>query len=259
MNYFDSHAHLQLPEFDADREAVLGRMKETQTGAIVVGVDMETSRQAFHLASGTQALWAAVGLHPIDNLTESFDMLGFQGLASREKVVAIGECGLDYSRVPTDRDKHMQLERFAPQIALAAQLRKPLIIHCRDAHEDMIRVLTEAKQVSGAALTPIIHFCTVTGEVAEKYRDLGCYFSFPGPITYTGMYDDSIRIAPLDRILCETDAPFAAPVPYRGSRNEPPYVSRMVEKIAAVRAAKTEDIRAQIIENASRVFGISFA
>ncbi len=264
MKYFDAHAHLQLREFDGDREAVIARMKESETGAIMVGVDMETSRQAFHLANSNERLWAAVGLHPTDNLTEVYDTIGFSALAEQEKVVAIGECGLDYSRAPTDRDKHAQLERFAPQIALAAELQKPLIIHCRasaaqgasgtDAHEDMISVLTEAKKQYGDALSVVIHFCTVSGEIARRYADLGCYLSFPGPITYTDMYDDSIRVVTVDRILSETDSPFAAPVPYRGTRNEPVYVRQVVEKIAAVRGMKAEAVRTQILENAQRVF-----
>lgn len=257
MNYFDAHAHLQLPEFDADRSDVLSRMRESGTGAIMVGVDLETSKQAVKFAESQDFLWAAVGLHPNDNPSERFDHDAFAELAAHPRVVAIGECGLDYYRSgDTDAERAAQKARFAVQVRLASQVKKPLIIHCRNAHEDMIATLEAAKRAHGDNLQIVMHFCTVSGEVAQRYIDLDCYLSFPGPITYTDMYDDSIRLAPAERILSETDSPFAAPVPYRGKRNEPTYVQHVVDKIAQVRGENVKMIKDQILQNAQRIFGI---
>ncbi len=213
MKLFDAHCHLQLSQYDADRAEVIARMREHEMGAIVIGVDLATSRGALELAQSHDFLWAAMGLHPNDNPKEEFDMDAFEVLAREPKVVAIGECGLDYFRSGgTDEEKIAQKVRFQKQIGLAVKVGKPLIIHCRNAHDDMLEILNSySAELKSEKLQAVIHFCTVSGELAQKYLDLGCYLSFPGPITYTDMYDDSIRVAPLDRILSETDSPFAAP------------------------------------------------
>ena len=145
-------------------------------------------------------MWASVGLHPNDE--EEFDVSRYETLAQDSKVVAIGECGLDYFRSKPDGQK----ERFEKQIALAQKFNKTLVVHCRESHDDCLSVL---QNTAIANKVPVVmHFFTGSGELAQKYLDLGCYLSFPGPITYTDMYDDSIRICPLDKMLIETDAPF---------------------------------------------------
>ncbi|HUO50474.1 MAG TPA: TatD family hydrolase [Candidatus Paceibacterota bacterium] len=256
MKFFDAHCHLQLPEFAGDLDAVVARMRAADMSALVIGVDYETSTAAVELAEKYDFLWAVIGLHPNDNPEEILDAAAYEALAQNPKVVAIGECGLDYSRRPTPEYIEIQKKRFAAQIALAAKIGKPLIIHCRSAHEDMIEILRAAKG-EHPNLQIVIHFCTVDGETAQKYIDIGCYLSFPGPITYTDMYDDSIRIAPPERILAETDSPFAAPVPFRGKRNEPVYVEHVVRKIAEVRGDDFENLRAQILENVRRIFRLT--
>lgn len=259
MKFFDSHCHLQLSQFDADREEVLARMRNAETGGIVIGVDLATSRGAIELAEKHDFLWAAVGLHPNDNPKEEFDAAAFEELAKNPKVVAIGECGLDYFRSGgTPEEKIAQKERFQKQIELALKVGKPLIIHCRNAHDDMLETLfAYSRELESEELRAVIHFCTVDGELAQKYLDLGCYLSFPGPITYTDMYDDSIRIAPLDRILAETDSPFAAPVPHRGKRNEPAYVEHVVAKIAAVKDLPIAEVASQIVKNSQKLFKLA--
>ncbi len=257
MKLFDSHCHIQLSQFDADRGAVLRRMEERQMGAIVIGTDLQESKDAVLLAAQHDFLWAAVGLHPNDNLIEEFDLVAFEELAKNPKVVAIGECGLDYFRSGgTPEEKISQKKRFEAQIILAIKTNKTLIIHCRNAHEDMLEILAATRKSGGEKLTIVIHFFTGSGELAQKYLDLGCYLSFPGPITYTEMYDESIRITPLDRVLCETDSPFAAPVPYRGQRNEPVYVEEVVKKIAAVKNISVDVMAGQIVKNSKQVFGL---
>lgn len=253
MQFFDSHCHPQLTQFDEDREATILRMQEREVGGVVVGTDLKESTDGLALAKQYDFLWAAIGLHPNDNKEEVFDVAKYEALAHDPKVVAIGECGLDYFRSGgTPEEKAAQKERFEKQADLAQKLGKTLIIHCRNAHDDMLDILAEKK----LTIPVIIHFFTGSGELAQKYLDLGCYLSFPGPITYTDMYDESIRVAPLDRILSETDSPFAAPVPHRGKRNEPVYVEHVVAKIAAIKNLPVEDIARQILINSQKVFNL---
>lgn len=250
MRLFDSHCHLQMPQFDADRAEVLARMQEVGMGGIVVGTDYEVSKAGLELAKQHDFLWVAVGLHPNDNATEQFDSDKYEALARDPKVVAIGECGLDYFRSSGEG----QQERFEAHIALAKKLSKALIIHCRDAHEDCSSILQKTRICESVPV--IIHFCTVSGEIAQNYLDLGCYLSFPGPVTFTDMYDDSIRLCPLDRLLIETDAPFAAPAPHRGKRNEPAYGIEVARKVALVKGVSVEEVTEAAVTNAKRAFGL---
>ncbi len=255
---FDSHCHLQLSQFDADRSAVIARMQERDMVGVLVGTDLATSRQATQLAETQDFLWAAVGLHPNDNLEESFDTKAFEELTKHPKVVAIGECGLDYFRSGgTPEEQAAQKQRFDKQLILAAEAQKTLIIHCRNAHDDMLAMLKEYRAGRGAETPIVIHFFTGSGELAQQYLDLGCYLSFPGPITYTDMYDESIRVAPLNRILSETDSPFAAPVPFRGKRNEPVYVEHVVAKIASIKGVSIDEVFSQISKNSREAFNIA--
>lgn len=262
---FDSHCHLQMPQFDADREEVLARMREHGVGAIVVGTDYEVSNAAVGLAAAHDFLWAAVGLHPNDNPSEAFNADAYEELAAHPKVVAIGECGLDYYRSGgSEKERAAQKERFVAHIELAQKLNKALIIHCRDplrlaegeasAHEDCISVLQ--KTAIAKTVPVVIHFFTGSGELAQKYLELGCYVSFPGPVTYTDMYDDSIRVTPLEKMLVETDSPFAAPMPHRGKRNEPLYVQDVIKKIASIKSVPAEEVTQHTCANAQKVFAL---
>jgi TatD DNase family protein len=251
MRIFDSHCHLHFPQFDADRSEVLSRMREGGVGAALIGTDLSTSRAALELAKQHPFLWAAVGLHPNDNVDEVFDAVAFGSLAREEKVIAIGECGLDYFRSSgTPEERASQKERLLAHVRLAEEVGKPLVIHCRDAHEDMLVFLSE----QAPSVPVIIHFFTGSGELAERYLALGCYLSFPGPVTYGDMYDDSIRACPMEKLLVETDAPFASPVPFRGKRNEPSYAEAVAAKIAKIKGLTTEEVLAKSVENARTVF-----
>ena len=254
-------------------------MREKGVGAVLIGVDLETSRAGLDLAKQHDFLWASVGLHPNDpdGKTPSSNGAGnefaeFEELAKDPKVVAIGECGLDYFRSGgSDEEKAAQKDRFEKQIALAKKLGKALVVHCRNAHEDCLEILSRRLQskvgtptgTSGQntaianSVPVVIHFFTGSGELAQKYLDLGCYLSFPGPVTYTDMYDDSVRLCPLDKMLIETDAPFAAPVPHRGKRNEPSYVEHVAEKIAAIKGVSVEEVARQTVLKSQRIFGLA--
>ncbi|MEK7109195.1 MAG: TatD family hydrolase [Patescibacteria group bacterium] len=253
MKLFDAHCHLQLPQYDADREAVLARMQEQGMGAMIIGTDFETSKAGLELAKQYDFLWASVGLHPNDNKDEHYDISKYEELAQNPKVVAIGECGLDYFR---SEKSEGQKERFEAQIKLAQKINKALVVHCRNAHDDCYSILQKAR-MNGLTVPVVMHFFTGSGELAQKYLDLGCYLSFPGPVTYTDMYDESIRLCPLEKMLVETDAPFAAPVPNRGKRNEPAYVAEVAKKIAAVKGLTEEEVAAQTVLNSQRIFGLA--
>src|SRR3989344_4860549 len=187
MRYIGAHSHIQMKEFDRDRDAVLSRMKDDGVGAIVVGVDLESSREAVALAEAHDFLWATVGLHPHDNLKEVFDADAYRALAAHPKVVAIGECGLDYSRVTNHvtQVKEKQKERFERQLDLAAELNKPLMLHIRDkagemgAYEEVLDILnsnfsSEGGSASGGQFPNSkprgnVHFFAGNQDIAQKF------------------------------------------------------------------------------------------
>lgn len=261
VRYFDAHSHIHFPQFAEDIGEVLSRMKEAGVSTITVGCDSATSRAARDFAHA-HGLYATAGLHPSDNRAEPLDEAGFRELLKDERVVAVGECGLDYSRLEDEGEKARQQDIFRRQIALAAEAGKPVMIHCRasgkdaeqrtDAHDDCFAILKEFPGVR-----PILHFFTGSPEVAARYSELGAYFSFSGVITFASMYEATVRAVPLERILTETDAPYAAPVPHRGTRNEPAYVPAILSYIAAARGLEEEEMRAQVIRNAQEAFGLT--
>jgi len=257
MKYFDIHSHLQFSQFDSDREEVLARMKKDGVGSIVVGTDFQTSKSAIELSGKEENIFATVGLHPNDNKKEIFDIEKYRALATQPKVIAIGECGLDYFRAPdTTGEKERQKNIFEDHVELAISLDLPLMIHCRDAHEDVLELLSLKKKKYGEKLRGNIHFFAGDMETAKKYFDLGFTISFTGVITFTNDYNDVIKNSPIENILAETDSPYVAPVPYRGQRNEPVYVKEVVKKIASVRGESEDKIRESLLLNTKRVFGI---
>jgi len=257
MKYFDIHSHLQFSQFDSDREEVLARMKKDDVGSIVVGTDFETSKFAIELSGKEENIFATVGLHPNDNKKEIFDIEKYRALATQPKVVAIGECGLDYFRAPdTTGEKERQKNIFEGHIELAVSLDLPLMIHCRDAHIDVLRILSSKKEEYGEKLRGNIHFFSGDLDTAKKYFDLGFTISFTGVITFTDEYNEVIKNSPMENILAETDSPYVAPVPYRGQRNEPVYVKEVVKKIASIRGEKEDKIRKATLYNTNRIFHI---
>ncbi len=261
MKFFDTHCHLQFPQYKDDLSEVLGRMQALEMGGIVVGTDLESSKAGLALAREHDFLWASVGLHPNDKRKWGDISPQMEELARDPKVVAIGECGLDYFRSSgegpsaVDRQRTRQKERFKAQIDLAKKLNKALIIHCREAHDDCSSILQ--KTAIAASVPVVMHFFTGTAQLAQQYLDLGCHLSFPGPITFTDMYDDSISATPLDKILAETDAPFAAPTPHRGTRNEPAYTVEVVRKLAALKGTSVKEMGEQTVKTAQKIFDIA--
>lgn len=257
MQYFDAHSHINDPRFDADLDDVLVRMKESGVASLVVGTEKHLSLRAVELAREHDTLFACVGLHPTDVRDEKFDEAFYRTLANDPRTLAIGECGLDYFRL-NEEGRKAEIQRqsviFENQIELAVSLNKPLMIHCRNAHSDMLAILSSKKNEYGDTLRGNIHFFSEGPETAKKYFDLDFTISFTGVITFARDYDETIQYAPLDLILSETDCPYVAPIPYRGKRNEPTYVVEVVKKIAEIREGDFENVREQLVKNALRVF-----
>jgi TatD DNase family protein len=256
FTYFDAHCHIQESEFDLDREEVIARMVGDSVGGIVVGTEQTSSAKAISLASKYPFLFASVGVHPTDTVVQSFDEETMGTLARHPKAVAIGECGLDYYRMQDDtryeRDRQKRL--FEGHVACAVEVGKPLMIHCRAAHNEMIDILQSKKREYGDKLQGNIHFFTASLDIAQKYFALDFSVSFSGVITFTSEYDPVVAAAPEHLLLSETDTPFASPPPYRGSRNEPSRVIAVVKRMAELRNISLERMADIVGSNASRIF-----
>ncbi len=250
----DSHAHLEMEEFDDDRDAVLGRAAAAGLTAIVtVGTTIPDCEKAVELARLHPSIYAAVGIHPhevkgIDAGT--YDVLRI--LAQQEKVVAIGEIGLDFFYDLSPRE--VQLRRFAEQLDLALELDLPVIIHDREAHAETLRILQQRKE----GLRGVLHCFSGDEQMARECIALGLYLSVAGPVTYRKA--DQLRAVareiPAERLLIETDAPYLAPQPWRGKRNEPAYVAETARCLAEIRGMAAGDLERVTEENARRLFGL---
>lgn len=284
LKYFDAHTHVQFAAFDEDREAVFARAREAGVGMNLVGTQQDTSQAAIDCANSHEGVWASVGLHPIHtsksfhdakelgrsfvNLPdgkagasagregfvsrgEAFDFAAYEAMAREEKVVAIGECGLDYFRLD-EETKKTQMEAFVAQVELANVVNKPLMLHIRDAYDDALKLIKSHAKVQGD-----VHFFAGGWETAKQFLELGFTLSFTGVITFARSYDKVVRNTPLDMILSETDAPYVTPVPHRGKRNEPMYIPDIVRAIAKIKGLGEEEVREQILKNTQRVFSLS--
>ncbi|MEK7559855.1 MAG: TatD family hydrolase, partial [Patescibacteria group bacterium] len=257
--FFDVHTHVNDKQYDADCDEVIRRALNAGIKMVQVGTDFESSQKAVELAESYDNVYATVGLHPNDVIKEEFNYEKFRNLVlSSKKVVAIGECGLDYFRVKGLGDRDRQKEIFKKQIELAKEVGKPLMIHCREAFTDLVEILSlSGGRSSSVGGSGIVHFFSGSINDAEKLLDLGFYFSFGGVITFARDYDQQIKFIPLDRILLETDAPYVAPVPYRGKRNEPLYIIEVAKKIAEIKRATIEKVALATSQNALQIFAIS--
>ncbi|MBU2158907.1 TatD family hydrolase [Patescibacteria group bacterium] len=263
MKYFDAHCHIQFDRFSVDRDQIIERMRGEEFGGLVVGVDTASTKAAIELVQEHPHLWASVGLHPNDTPEEPFNEDLFLKLAQDPKVVAIGECGLDnYRPEDPEQEKKRQREVFEQHVELALKTDKPLMIHSRpkkgtmDAYQDLIQILVSYKKEYGEKLRGDIHFFVGGIEEARALIDLGFTLSFTAVLTFARDYDDVVKYVPLESILSETDAPYVAPASRRGTRNDPFAVKDVVEAVAQIRGEDTEVVRAAILSNARRVFGL---
>jgi TatD DNase family protein len=298
--YIDIHSHINFTAFDEDREEVIGRALDNDTWMINVGTQADTSQKAIELAHKyKEGVYATIGLHPIHtdqsfhdkqelgpsfakasdgqgrregfvSRGEIFDKNIYREYLEDPKVVALGECGLDYFRLD-ENSIEKQKKAFIEQIELANEINKPLMIHVRNsstsspqvipkfnAYLDVLEILKQYAKVPG-----VIHFFEGSWEIAKSFLALGFLLSFTGVITYPPRknikgcdYDEIIKNIPLDMILSDTDSPYIAPVPYRGKRNEPSYVKEIVKKIAEIKNLPEQAVAEAIVANAKRIFRI---
>ncbi|MCS6937636.1 MAG: TatD family hydrolase [Roseiflexaceae bacterium] len=254
LRLIDTHAHLNSAQFDADRSAVIERAIAGGVARIVeIGYDLATSRAAVALAAQHEPIYAVVGVQPNHVADLPDDWLDqVRALAMQPKVIAIGEIGLDYywNAAPST----VQEACFRAQLDLARDLRLPVVIHSRDAHDDTIRVLRDAAR----GLSGIMHSFSGDWNYACACLDIGFHLSFSGPVTFPKavVLHDVARRAPLDRMLIETDSPYLAPHPFRGKRNEPAYVRLVAERIADLRGITLDELAHALWRNAEAVFGL---
>lgn len=289
--FFDAHTHAHFAAFENDWKEVIDRALVKNVWLVNVGTQKDTSRRAIEVAHGyKEGVYATVGLHPIHteksyhdakelgtgdkaqeftSRGEEFNYNEYLKLAEDPKVVAIGECGLDYYRL-SEETKKRQAGTLVKQIELAREVKKPLMIHCRsgvperaspqqgagwNAFGDLITLLNSKSSILNSP-PGIIHFFSGTPDDAKKLLDMGFSFTFGGVVTFAHSYDETIKMIPMDRILSETDAPYVAPAPYRGKRNEPAYVIEVVKKLAELKNLSIEETENQIFTNAQNIFKV---
>lgn len=250
---FDTHTHLDDEKFDTDRDELIGSLKNEGISLLVnVGADMKSSEKSIALAQKYDFIYASVGVHPSDtkDLTDK-DIATLEKMAQHEKVVAIGEIGLDYYWDEPERE--IQKEWFLKQLLLSKKLNMPYIIHDRDAHADTLEIIKKVGHTNG-----VMHCFSGSVEMAKEVISLGMYVSLSGTVTFKNAKkaQEVASVVPLDRLLIETDSPYLTPEPFRGKRNNSANVKYTAQKIADLRGIKFEDLAKITLENGKRFYNI---
>lgn len=266
MRLFDTHAHLQLKEFDHDREAVIARAREAGVNAVLVlGVDVATSEQGIALSEAHEGVFAAAGCHPHDaRFMDEASLARLAELTQHPRVVAVGEIGLDLYRNLSEREK--QIEVFQRQLGTAAEAGKPVAVHCRDAHETLFPFVEQWSRRLGGRLPDglplgVMHYFSGDVGLARRYVELGFVISVHSSVTYpkNERLHQVARELPLDSLVVETDSPFGPPQSRRGKRNEPAHVVEAVAQVASLRGEPVERVAEATTETALRLFGLAGA
>lgn len=286
MHLIDSHAHLHFPAFSADGAEVLKRARDNGISLITVGTKFATSASGIEFAERHDGVWCTIGLHPghvhdhnfVDENEEThdmptpeheFDAERYESLVGHPKVVAIGEFGLDYSRVPEGMDveafKNDQRNVARQQLQFATKHNKPVVIHCRGgatadvtgAHDDMRALIAEEIAQGGIERRGVIHCFTGTAEDAAKYAELGFLISITGIVTFGKSVASAVKEIPLEQMMIETDCPYLSPVPLRGKRNEPANVALVAQAIADLRGVSVAEVARITTTNARQLFRIT--
>lgn len=250
---FDTHAHLHFPEYADDRAAMLARARGAGVrGMVTIGTDLATSERAIALAAEEPDVWASVGVHPHDAASADAACLAeIERLACAPRVVAVGEIGLDFFRDLSPRD--VQAEVFRRQLAMARRAARPVIVHCRDAHDETLAILAEGhvSEIGG-----VMHCFSGDVAVARHCLDLGLFISLAGPVTYKNAraLPEVARFVPADRLVLETDCPFLPPEGHRGTRNEPAYMAITAARVAALRHEPLDRLATGTSHNARALF-----
>lgn len=255
MIIFDSHCHLEDEKFANDLDAVLNRMEENNVKyCICAGSDMQTSQKIVNLSQTYEQIYACVGIHPHEAKHFKKDDLSLlKEWAKLDKVLGIGEIGLDYYYDLSDRQ--VQKDVLNRQLDLALEIDMPVMFHIRDAHGDMLDLLKKRGDIKKA----VLHCFSGSLEIAKEYIKMGYIISFAGPITFknAAKLPDVASIVPLDQFFIETDSPYLAPVPYRGKRNEPTYVVEVAKKIAEIKGISLEQVAEHSLKNVCRFYSIN--
>lgn len=254
MQFFDSHAHYNDEKFEQDRDEIITKIyNENVTKMVCVGYNMKSSQEALEIANRYNFIYATVGISPndIDNI-EHTNIDSIREIAQNDKVVAIGEIGLDYYWNKENKEK--QKEVFIKQIELADELNLPIVIHCREAVMDTLDILKHKRNPKKRG---IFHCCMLNKELIKEAIKLGFYISFSGNITYKNAKpDEAIKEVPLDRILIETDSPYLTPEPLRGTRNDSRNVKLVAQKIATIKDLSLQQISEITYQNAKEIYKI---
>jgi len=257
--YFDSHAHYDFKPFDEDRDKLLGQVLPAAGVELIlnVGTNMKSCRDSINLAKKYDYIYASVGIHPHN--VKDMDKDGIQQLADmtlEPKVVAIGEIGLDYHYDFSPRD--IQRKRFEEQLQLALDLQLPVIVHCREAHDDVLSILKNSG--AGEKVGGVLHCFSGDAALAQKYFNLGWHIGIGGVVTYknAGSLRDVAAMTPQERLLIETDCPYLSPEPCRGGRNDSSYLKHIVEKIAGIWGISHDKAAEISTNNAKRLFNINY-
>jgi TatD DNase family protein len=283
MNWklIDTHCHVHFQPYKEDMEKVVERALENGVGMITVGTQSSTSKNGLELAEKYDGVWATIGLHPnhlhaqeffddnelppskrvtgkIKTRAEHFDPDYYRPLAQHPKVVAIGEFGLDYFRLPPGLDLETVItdQKIAvrEQLKFASSVDKPVVIHCRDAHADQADLLQNEIDNGGLKRRGVIHCFTGSAAEAARYRELGFLVSITGIVTFAKDLQATVAKIPLEQLMIETDSPYLTPAPYRGKRNEPSYVEHIARKIAELKDISFEEVAQTTTENAIKIF-----
>lgn len=258
MNYVDTHCHLNFPEFHRDMEKTI--LRSLQAGLIYlinVGTDIRSSGESVNLASRYKEIYAAVGVHPHDARKNLLDLKQLEQWIKHPKVVAIGEIGLDYYRNLSSQDD--QKIAFREQLKLAIKVRKPIILHCRDAYRDMLNILDEVYLPYVTDYAPgVVHSFSAGPSYLQEFLRRGFYIGFNGMITYPDHESllEAVKITPLDRLILETDSPYLPPEGHRGERNEPMLVKEVANRVAELKQIDLEEVVKKSTTNAERLFGL---
>ncbi len=254
MRLFDTHCHLNDEIYLPDLTAVLQRAQVAGVARmLVVGYDLASSRLAVQLADEYPPLYAAVGIHPHEAVAfRTEDLTALEEMLAHQKVVALGEIGLDYHYDHSPRETQQAV--FRQQLALAAKLDKPVVIHAREAHADLLAILKAGSQTYRG----VMHCYSGSRELVREYARLNFYFSVGGPVTFTNArrLPEVITEIPAERLLIETDAPYLTPHPFRGRRNEPALVVLVAERLAGILGSSPEQVAEQTWNNACACFGL---
>lgn len=256
MKIFDTHCHLNHPDLINDLDKILKDAKEVGVdGFLVVGFDKQTSIDAIEIAKKYNNVYAAIGFHPteIEDLSEE-DFLLVMEMLSNKKVVALGEIGLDYYWIKDKEKQEKQKQYFIRQIKYANKYNLPIVVHCRDAIEDCYNILKDNEVINKG----VLHCFSSSFEMATKFIKLGYYIGLDGPVTFTNSKTpkEVARQIPLEKLLVETDCPYLTPHPFRGKRNEPKFITLIIDEIAKIRNVDSDTISEATFENAKKLFHV---